>query len=107
MTRIFLLSSALLVAACATPDLPDGPDGAPQWYDEQLDNADRTATAPEAIPTRSLDPVEDSRRAESMEDVLEARDELIAADRAQPVEPQTETYANEQRPRTTPPQRDD
>lgn len=107
MTRIFLLSSALLVAACATPDLPDGPDGAPQWYDEQLDNADRTATAPQSIPSRSLDPADDSRRAESMEDVLEARDELIAADRAQPVEPQTEAYANEQRPRTTPPDRDD
>lgn len=107
MTRFFLLSSALLVAACATPDLPDGPDGAPQWYDEQLETADRTATAPQSIPSRPLDPADDSRRAESMEDVLEARDELNAADRAQPVDPQTEAYANEQRPLTTPPERDD
>ncbi|MEN0652144.1 MULTISPECIES: hypothetical protein [Hyphobacterium] len=107
MTRFFLLSSALLVAACATPDLPDGPDGAPQWYDEQLETADRTATAPQTIPSRSLDPAEDSRRAASMEDVLDARDALNEADRAQPVDAQTEAYANAQRPLTTPPDRDD
>lgn len=107
MTRIALLSSALLLAACATPELPDGPDGAPQWYDEQLEAADETASAPNSIPSRSLDPEEDARRARSTEDVLEARDALNTADRAQRVDTQTDAYASEQRPRTTPPERDD
>ena len=107
MTRILLLTTAVILAGCNTPDLPDGPDGSPRWYDEQLDSASRTTTPPETIPNRPLNAADDARRASSTETVLERRDALNAEERAQPVNPESEQYADQERVRTTPPERDD
>ncbi len=103
MNRKICLLGPLLLAACATPELPGGFTDAQSWFDARVADGAAASAAPASIPdkspTLSAEQLEQSARA-----VMQARDDMNESERAtRPPVSDTQQYADEARERADPP----
>lgn len=103
MIRIIFLLGPLLLAACATPELPGGFEEEQSWFDARVEEGASADNAPAAVPDKTPSISAEQLR-QSAAEVLEARDEVSADARAtRTPESDTESYAEEARQRAEPP----
>ncbi len=104
MTRKIFLLGPLLLSACATPDLPGGFGDEQSWFDARVEERASAQSAPAFIPVKTPS-ISAGQLRQSVEEVLEARDALLAAERATgDTGGDTESFADEARQRVESPQ---
>lgn len=103
MTRKIFILGPLMLAACATPELPGGFEEEQSWFDTRVERGASADNVPAAIPDKRPS-ISTEQLRQSAGEVLEARDEVSADERAiRESDSDTEAFADAARQRAEPP----